>query len=181
MSLLEARAALSLREGVLESAMTVQPILRAVHNGTLASPVERSATPAPVLSCKIADHTSRGILHYAEIRDGTAVKMAAQCLSSREADDSLSEWELKGVETQRSNAKLALDVVRLAHAAQTHSTQLVDDEALQQEIVRVKDGLKVSRQRWKVIKGTVSAVVAGSGIDWARDERLRNMVLDPIE
>lgn len=40
--LLEAKAALELRDYVFESAIVVRPILRAVHGGTQASPVERS-------------------------------------------------------------------------------------------------------------------------------------------
>lgn len=40
--LLEAKAALELRDYVFESALVARPILRAVHGGTQASPVERS-------------------------------------------------------------------------------------------------------------------------------------------
>lgn len=48
-------------------------------------------------------------------------------------------------------------------------------------MARLQGELKASRQRWKVMKGTASAVVAGSGVDWARDDELREMVLDPEE
>lgn len=39
--------------------------------------------------------------------------------------------------------------------------------------------LAASEQKWRVIKGTASAVVAGSGVDWARNPELRDVVLDP--
>lgn len=49
------------------------------------------------------------------------------------------------------------------------------------EIARLEAELKGSRQRWRVVKGTASAIVAGSGVDWARDAELRDIVLDPVE
>ena len=38
-----------------------------------------------------------------------------------------------------------------------------------------------SRRIWKTRKGVASAVVAGSGVDWAADPVLREIVLDPEE
>nr|5Z08_D Chain D, Cenp-H [Thermothielavioides terrestris NRRL 8126] len=38
--------------------------------------------------------------------------------------------------------------------------------------------MKSNRRRWRIMKGAASAIVAGSGIDWVRDERLRDLVLD---
>lgn len=35
------------------------------------------------------------------------------------------------------------------------------------------------RRKWRVVKGAASGIVAGSGVDWAADETLRDMVLDP--
>lgn len=40
-ALLTARARYRLRNDAIESVMTVNPILKAVHNGTQASPIER--------------------------------------------------------------------------------------------------------------------------------------------
>lgn len=47
MQLLDAKATLSLRNSVVESAVAAQPTLNAVHRATHASPVERYNPPAP--------------------------------------------------------------------------------------------------------------------------------------
>lgn len=53
------------------------------------------------------------------------------------------------------------------------------DERTQQDLQRLEGELKTSRQRWRVMKGITSGVVSGSGVDWARDETLLDLVLDP--
>lgn len=50
---------------------------------------------------------------------------------------------------------------------------------LEGEIATLEHQVRASRQRWRVMKGAASAIVAGSGIEWVRDERLRDLVLDP--
>ena len=54
-----------------------------------------------------------------------------------------------------------------------------DDQELMVQMDRLEAQLKASRQKWKVIKGTASAVVAGSGVNWVEDDELRDIVLDP--
>lgn len=49
------------------------------------------------------------------------------------------------------------------------------------EIAGLEAEVRARRQRWRVLKGTASAIVAGSGVDWARDTDLMNIVLDPAE
>lgn len=43
--ILDARAKLKLRDDAVEAVVVANPILKAVHNGTDASPVERHAEP----------------------------------------------------------------------------------------------------------------------------------------
>lgn len=74
---------------------------------------------------------------------------------------------------------MAAEVLTLAHAADQNKAESTDDPAVMEEMSRLEKELKTSRQRWKVMKGTASAVVAGSGIDWVKDAELRDIVLDP--
>ena len=39
----------------------------------------------------------------------------------------------------------------------------------------------VEKRQWRIVKGLVSALVAGSGVDWAADEKLRGLVEDGEE
>lgn len=77
----------------------------------------------------------------------------------------------------RKNAGLAETMIALANEADTQKED-VKEPGMREQIDELERSLKVSRQRWRIMKGTVSGVVAGSGIDWARDPELRELVLD---
>lgn len=51
--------------------------------------------------------------------------------------------------------------------------------AMEAEMKAAEDQVKESRQKWKVMKGTASAVIVGSGVDWVGNPELRDVVLDP--
>lgn len=44
--------------------------------------------------------------------------------------------------------------------------------------MKLEGRLAASKQKWRVMKGTASGVVAGSGVDWAGDSELRDVVLE---
>lgn len=75
--------------------------------------------------------------------------------------------------------ELTAEILRLTEDAEKRRAGETDDPAVQAEMARLEAEMKASRQRWKVMKGTASAVVVGSGVDWSRDEALRDVVLDP--
>lgn len=183
--LLEAKAALELRDYVFESAVVVRPILRAVHGGTQASPVERSVFTV-VRICNlffsdIADvcFVSRDILPLIRQRDLVSAKAAQQASASHQVRDRILDLELERLRIGQQNATLASELLRLSKTTGTHDVQVDGATKLERQLGNTKGELQVSRQRWKTIKGATSALVAGSGVDWVRDERLRGLVLDP--
>lgn len=159
--LLEAKAALELRDYVFESALVARPILRAVHGGTQASPVERD------------------ILPLIEQRDLISAKAAQQALASNEVKDRTLDLELERLLFAQQNATLASELLQLSETTGTHDVHVDGAAKLERQLGKAKGELQVSRQRWKTIKGATSALVAGSGVDWVRDERLNSLVLDP--
>ncbi|KAK3330282.1 centromere protein H (CENP-H)-domain-containing protein [Apodospora peruviana] len=161
MHLLEAKAALSLRNSVLEGVMMIQPLLEAIHNGTQTSPVERDISPC------------------AQQRDMTAAEAAKQSSDLRQTQNHVTDLEVEAHQLGRLNVALASDVLRFAATDKAHEMEALDDVHLKRKMAELETEVKTSRQRWKVIKGATSAVVAGSGVDWVRDRRLRDMVLDP--
>ena len=87
--------------------------------------------------------------------------------------------QVESIRINRRNVELAANVLTLAKAADQNKAEAIDDPATKEEIARLEKELKASRQKWKVMKGTASAVVAGSGVDWVKDPELRDIVLDP--
>ncbi len=86
--------------------------------------------------------------------------------------------EAEHVIVARKNADLATKMIALAAEADTQKKQDIEDPTVQAQLEELEEALKVSRQRWRIMKGTASAVVAGSGVDWSRDPALRELVLD---
>jgi len=92
--------------------------------------------------------------------------------------ENLTRVEAQHVIVARKNAELATKMIALAEEANTQKKEDIKDPSVRAQLDELEKALKVSRQRWRIMKGTASAVVAGSGIDWSRDATLRDLVLD---
>ncbi|WYZ42777.1 hypothetical protein EsH8_VI_000476 [Colletotrichum jinshuiense] len=158
-----ARAGWLLRNDITDSVMTANPILKTVHGSTQATPIETDLLP------------------YVHSRDTASIALAKTSADIREVINELTNVEAESLRVGRRNVVLAAEVLRLTEESEKRKTGETDDPAVQTEMARLLVEVKESRQRWKVMKGTASAVVAGSGVDWARDEALRDMVLDSEE
>lgn len=45
-------------------------------------------------------------------------------------------------------------------------------------VEKLKEEAQTAERRWKLMKSFVSAVIVGSGVDWARNEELRQAVVN---
>lgn len=112
-------------------------------------------------------------------RDETSISVAQHAESVTKLRDDLTKVQVQSLRVCRENMELASELFALAEQAKQKKAVRVDDPRVQQEIEKLTREVKTSRQRWRVMKGVASGVVAGSGVDWAKDEDLRNIVLDP--
>ncbi|KAI1200874.1 centromere protein H (CENP-H)-domain-containing protein [Nemania serpens] len=162
--LLDARARYMLRNEVVASVVSANPILQAVHNGTKASPIERDLLPLLI------------------DRDAATSTLAPQDRELQSLLSDLTDVEIRSSRLSRENVALAAQLLDLAKKMDQGRTEfLSSDSEYAPEIARLEAELKNSRQRWHVVKGTASAIVAGSGVDWAKDAELRDIVLDPAD
>ncbi|KAH6606446.1 hypothetical protein Trco_005599 [Trichoderma cornu-damae] len=164
-ALLTARARYRLRNDAMEAVMMADPILKAVHSGTQASPIERQFC--------------RDLFPYVQERDETSISVAKHAESMAKIRHGLSRVQVQGIRVCRENIELAGELFELAGRARQKKAVRLDDPEVQREMEKLTREVKSSRQRWKVIKGVASGIIAGSGVDWAKDEGLRNIVLDP--
>ncbi|KAI0841149.1 centromere protein H (CENP-H)-domain-containing protein [Hypoxylon sp. FL0890] len=161
-ALLDSRSRYVLRDQVVQSVIAANPILQAVHNGTKASPIERDLLPV------------------LEQRDQSSSTLAQQSTELRALLDEITEVESQSLRLGRENVDLASKLLDLAEQTNRSREEAVNtDPERAAEISRLESQVKLSRQKWRVLKGTASAVVAGSGVDWSRDAELRDIVLDP--
>lgn len=85
----------------------------------------------------------------------------------------------QALRASRQNVDLASEVISLgAELKQKKSSYYQDDPEARETLQSLEGELGASRRRWRVLKGITSGVVTGSGVDWARDDVLRDLVLD---
>jgi hypothetical protein len=86
--------------------------------------------------------------------------------------------EADNVRTMRQNRELTEILLSLTSKIQAQQDQAMADASLQAQVDRARADTAIARKRWRIMKNVVAAIVAGSGVDWARDETLRELVLD---
>ncbi|KIH86282.1 hypothetical protein SPBR_08665 [Sporothrix brasiliensis 5110] len=165
--LLEARASYVLRNEVVDSVLTVNAVLKAVHGATQASPIERDLLPA------------------IKQRDAASKAVAQESSARREAHDESATVAAELRQLEKQNARLAAEVRELALAIaatdQLGPATAGDEGDMDEAILERKkllSGVKTSRQRWTLIKGAASAIIVGSGVDWTKEVALSDIVLD---
>ena len=78
----------------------------------------------------------------------------------------------------RKNRELAAEMLALAEDMKAQSAKDIEDPRLRDQVSAVEKELRESRRRAKTLKGVLSAMVVGSGINWAADEGLTELVMD---
>lgn len=66
----------------------------------------------------------------------------------------------------------------LAEEAHAQRKEDITDLETRGQLDVMEAEMESSHRKWRIIKGTASAMIAGSGIDWARDPELVDIVLD---
>ncbi|KAK7745413.1 hypothetical protein SLS53_002910 [Cytospora paraplurivora] len=160
--LLGAMALYNLRERVVDNVLSTEPILKGIHQSTYASPIEQD------------------IQQWMSIRDDTSHSVAKQSASLLQVLDQITEVESETLSISRKNRDLAAELLNFAKEADRDRIDAIaHDPIAEEQIVKLERRLAASKQKWKIMKGTASGIVAGSGVDWARNAELRDIVLDP--
>lgn len=102
----------------------------------------------------------------------TILKSNQKALTGIEADN---------ITASEKNRRLAESVVELTEQIQTQRSSAIHDSNLVPQAEKFQLKHEVAKKRWRTMKSVVAAMVAGSGIDWARDGELKMLVLDEEE
>lgn len=73
---------------------------------------------------------------------------------------------------------MAASMIALAKEATTQRKEDISDSNARRQLDELEEQLKASKRKWRIMKGTASATIVGSGVDWARDPMLLEIVLD---
>lgn len=86
--------------------------------------------------------------------------------------------EADNIKTMEKNKDLANTLRGVTSSAQDVQKQILEDTESTAQLEGLEKETSIARNRWSVMKSVVSAVVAGSGVNWARDATLQKLVLD---
>ncbi|KAL5614871.1 hypothetical protein BROUX41_004952 [Berkeleyomyces rouxiae] len=159
--LLKAKSRYAVQKEIVDSVLMMYPVLRAVHQGTFCSPIERDLTP-----------------HLMD-RDSSSFAASKNAMELQAVLEKTTTVQAKALKEWNKNAELASDVQELAHEVTRQKEEPLNTTENDDELDQLKADVKSSRYKWMVMKGTASAVVTGSGVDWAHDPALLEVVLEP--
>jgi len=114
------------------------------------------------------------------VTENDAVSMIHGSLTSKLASTNkfLSVAEQNNIVANQKNRELAQTMLALAEEMKAQSVQDIEDPQLRQRVDAVDKELKDSRRRVRTLKGILSAMIVGSGINWAADEGLTELVME---
>ncbi|PVH87330.1 hypothetical protein DL98DRAFT_545063 [Cadophora sp. DSE1049] len=158
--LLKAKSLYFLRGNVIENVLITNPILRAVHGSSNATIVEQDLLP------------------LVEKRDQLSITLTKLATQERSVRDQLTKVEMENAAIARKNTDLVAKMLALADEANVQRKEDIEDLKLRSQLDELESEMKISRQKWRIMKGTASSTIAGSGVDWTRDSKLRDIVLD---
>ncbi|KAK5015755.1 centromere protein H (CENP-H)-domain-containing protein [Cryomyces antarcticus] len=160
---LEARAAYLIRNKIIQSVLVTDPVLKAVHAGFNKTPAERKLLPLL---------NQRDVLAMYHTTLTSTLSTFSSAVTAAERDNTAAN---------KKNQELTATLLELVEATKPQATEDVQDARVRTQLQTLDSELKTARNRWRVMKGVVSGVIVGSGVDWARDEGLRELVMDDEE
>jgi hypothetical protein len=173
--LLEARSTYTVRRKAVQTILMTDPILKAVHLKA-TTPAERYVPKIPGLDHGLIEKYDRALLHLLNRRD--VLTLAHENLAS--AHDlvikQISDIEVENLEINRENQQLVRQLLELTKQDSSWREKLEDSQLFQLEELEVD--LKSRKAQWETMKNIASAVVVGSGLNWADDDMLRALVID---
>ncbi|GAB1203413.1 hypothetical protein APSETT445_002048 [Aspergillus pseudonomiae] len=148
--LLEARATYTVRRKALGAVLMTDPTLRAVHL--------KATYPAE----------QRDVLSLAHENLNAALSSTLKKLSNAEVEN---------LQLHHKNKALVRELLDLTKNDESWREEL-DDMSIKKQLEQVKTDHQQSKAKWEAMKSITSAIVVGSGVNWAEDEELVALVLD---
>lgn len=108
----------------------------------------------------------------------TQTNLSARLHSTSQA---LTIIEAQNIEAMEKNRELTATLVELTHKMSERRVSAVNESNLGTQLEILRDDVRTARKRWKIMKSVVAAVIVGSGVDWARIDDLRQVVIDAEE
>ena len=111
-------------------------------------------------------------------RDVLALASANLSSELLEIKSSTTAIEAADLKAGDHNRFLSASISALSSEIEQWKQEVRGTERFKPRLIEVNEEAQTARERHRIMKNTVSAVVAASGVDWARDPELLNLVMD---
>ncbi|KAJ5584443.1 uncharacterized protein N7459_004243 [Penicillium hispanicum] len=155
---LEARATYTVRRKAARTILMTEPILKAVH---------LKATTPP----------ERALLRLVNRRDVLALAYENLASAHDSVTKQLSDTAVENLQINQENQELVRQLLELTKQDSSWREEL-QDANLASQLDGLEADQKKGRAKWETMKNIASAMVVGSGLNWADDDNLRALVLD---
>ncbi|KAK2731803.1 hypothetical protein FQN55_004439 [Onygenales sp. PD_40] len=156
--LLEARASYSVKRKAIETVLMTEPTIQSVHSVS-SSPAERALLPLinrrDVLSL-VYENLSRA--HASTLQD-------------------IADAEIENIRGTKKNQELVQTLLALTSEEKPWREEITDPK-IRSQLEALEAENKTANANWVTIKRIVSAAIVASGVDWADDEKLHDLVID---
>ena len=78
----------------------------------------------------------------------------------------------------KKNRELAASLLMLTDKIKDRNDSVSKQPQLIARLEEARQEAATAVKQWRIMKSVVSAVIAGSGVDWSQDPSLRDFVLD---
>lgn len=110
----------------------------------------------------------RDVLGIAQTNLSALLNSSLKAMTTAEAES------IGALEENRKLTKSLLGVISQLKSQREAALHEADSGVL---LDKLKYETRTAQRRWKIMKSFVSAVIVGSGVDWARNEELREAVV----
>ena len=86
--------------------------------------------------------------------------------------------EVENIRTMAQNRGKAVTLLDLAGQTKVQRSNAVQESSLGNQLEKVRADTNTAKIRWRIMKSVTAAVIVGSGINWAANDELRDLVLD---
>ncbi|KAF2033733.1 hypothetical protein EK21DRAFT_108861 [Setomelanomma holmii] len=157
---MEAKTEYELRNRITHNVLVMDPVLKAVHGGERTGFAEKRILPL------ITENDTVSMLHGSLTTKLTSIQRAS------------SLAQQANIIANRKNKELSQTMLALAEEMKAQSAKDIEDPRLRDQVGAVEKESKESRRRMKTLKGILSAMIVGSGINWAADADLTELVME---
>lgn len=157
------------------------PILKAVHLKATIPPERYVHYSLPVWHIDpLLININRALLRLVNRRDVLALVHENLASTHGQVLKQLSDLEVENLQINRENQELVRQLLELTKQDETWREKLKDAKMLSQ-LEKLEDDFKSRKVKWDIMKNIASAMVVGSGLNWAEDDQLQALVIDESE